>query len=69
MSKNNIFNFGVKEDMLDFEKRSITLSNQISLFFSLLLMGLAFITFKMGATTSSIILASLFVVMLLIPFI
>jgi len=69
MSKNNIFNFGVKEDMLDFEKRSITLSNQISLFFSLVLIGLVFITFKMGADKASFVLAGLFVVMLLIPFV
>ncbi len=69
MSKNNIFNFGIKEDMLDFEKRSITLSNQISLFFSIVLIGLGLITFKMGANISAIILASLFIVMLAIPFI
>lgn len=66
---NNIFNFGVKDEMLDFEKRSISLTNQISLFFSLVLIGLGFITFKMGATTSAMVLAGLFVVMLAIPFI
>lgn len=69
MNKRNIFNFGIKEDMQDFEIRSIVLSNQISLLLSLIFIGLAIITFKMGAITATIVLSSVFVVMLLIPFI
>jgi len=66
----NIFKFGVKDGMSEFQKRTITLSNQISLLFSIVILGLILLlTLKLQSYNTAALFGGLFVLLVLIPFI
>jgi len=69
MGHNNIFHFGVKDNMSPFQKRTVTLSNQISLIFFLILIALtALQVFKMKEYIPAAVFGGVAVFLLIVPF-